>query len=182
MPETKPLAGLWKKGRARKTLWLALIMAAVVTTDQYTKHMARTRLASPRSCLHGAVTLTLQHNDGVFLGLGENLPADTRKWLFCLGVGGATLVGLLVLVRIRRINPPDFAAWALILAGSAGNLVDRWVFAGSVTDFIVLAAGPLRTGVFNLADLAITAGVALLLLGQKRSWKKNRSATNGEPE
>ncbi|HEY8123705.1 MAG TPA: signal peptidase II, partial [Myxococcota bacterium] len=41
---------------------------------------------------------------------------------------------------------------------------DRVLNAGAVTDFVSLGVGPLRTGIFNLADVAIMAGAALLLL------------------
>jgi lipoprotein signal peptidase/mannose-6-phosphate isomerase-like protein (cupin superfamily) len=148
----------------RRLLGLAMLLAALVAADQSSKQLARARLSAPRTLLAGAVTLTLQYNRGVFLGLGADLPPAARVWIFRIGLSAATLAGLLALARGRRIRPWESVALALVLAGSAGNLIDRWLFSGAVTDFAVLSAGPLHTGVFNLADAAIMAGAALLLV------------------
>ena len=53
-------------------------------------------------------------------------------------------------------------ALALILAGGIGNLIDRISNNGLVTDFINVGIGPLRTGVFNVADMAVLFGVLAL--------------------
>lgn len=55
----------------------------------------------------------------------------------------------------------------LVLAGGASNWVDR-VVRGSVVDFINVGLGPVRTGIFNVADIAIILGVAILILGERR--------------
>ena len=58
-------------------------------------------------------------------------------------------------------------AVAFILAGGIGNQIDRISNHGLVTDFINLGIGPLRTGVFNVADMAVTFGgiaIALMML------------------
>jgi signal peptidase II len=55
----------------------------------------------------------------------------------------------------------------LVAAGGAGNLVDRIVRDGRVIDFMNLGLGPVRTGIFNMADVQIMAGLALLLLGRR---------------
>jgi signal peptidase II len=54
-------------------------------------------------------------------------------------------------------------AYALLAGGGAGNLWDR-LAGGAVTDFLNLGIGPVRTGIFNVADLAIVAGVVVLLV------------------
>jgi signal peptidase II len=43
-------------------------------------------------------------------------------------------------------------------------LIDRLIYDGRVTDFLNVGIGPLRTGIFNLADMAILAGALLLVL------------------
>ena len=60
---------------------------------------------------------------------------------------------------------------ALILAGGLGNQIDRLLFQGGVTDFLFLTLGPLHTGIFNVADMAIMAGALLLLLDLQRQPK-----------
>ena len=57
----------------------------------------------------------------------------------------------------------DDVAIAFIIGGGVGNLIDRFRLGGRVTDFIYLQAGVLHTGVFNVADMAITFGVLWLL-------------------
>jgi signal peptidase II len=77
-------------------------------------------------------------------------------------VTGVLLLGLtLVAVRARWQGARLFGA-ALFVAGGASNWVDRLV-TGSVIDFINIGIGPLRTGIFNVADVAIMTGVALIV-------------------
>jgi signal peptidase II len=58
-------------------------------------------------------------------------------------------------------------ATSLLVAGGLGNLVDRITRQGAVTDFLNIGVGQVRTGVFNVADLAIVLGVALLILSSR---------------
>ncbi len=60
------------------------------------------------------------------------------------------------------------AGWILFVASDLSNLIDR-VAMGSVIDFINVGIGSFRTGIFNIADVAIMAGAALLLAEQYRS-------------
>jgi signal peptidase II len=56
----------------------------------------------------------------------------------------------------------------LIASGGVGNWIDRLTNDGRVTDFLNLGIGSLRTGIFNVADMVLMAGVALFLLGSRR--------------
>lgn len=76
---------------------------------------------------------------------------------------------MVVLIR-GGLKRGDDVALAMILAGGTGNLIDRMRFDGRVTDFLYLTAGPLHTGVFNVADMAVTFGVIWLLA----SWTFKR--------
>ncbi|MGZ7078065.1 MAG: signal peptidase II, partial [Thermoanaerobaculia bacterium] len=55
-------------------------------------------------------------------------------------------------------------AVAMIGGGGVGNLIDRLTRGGRVTDFLFMQIGPLHTGVFNVADMAITIGVTWLFV------------------
>ena len=69
------------------------------------------------------------------------------------------MVGLAVFLIFKRDLPyVVFIPLLLILAGGLGNLIDRVTNDGLVTDFIVMGVGPIRTGVFNVADIAVTFG------------------------
>ncbi len=69
-----------------------------------------------------------------------------------------------VLAAKTDLGRPQMLAVALLLAGGIGNLLDRVFHGGLVIDFLNMGIGPLRTGIFNVADMAIMAGFALLLL------------------
>jgi len=152
----------------RRRVVLLVIILVTIAIDQQTKVMARASLmnAYPKHYAGGVLTLLYTENPGAFLSLGSNLPANVRHLIF----DGLVSVGLLVAVFVLftgRMQPgPDDVAIALIIGGGVGNLIDRFRLGGRVTDFIYLQAGPLHTGVFNIADMAITGGVLWLAL----SW------------
>ncbi len=59
-------------------------------------------------------------------------------------------------------------ALSLIVGGGLGNLIDRLLNHGVVVDYISMGVGSLRTGVFNLADAAITVGLVVILVSQSQ--------------
>ncbi|MDC4227853.1 MAG: signal peptidase II [Candidatus Manganitrophus sp.] len=157
----------------KKRFLIVTLLLATVGLDRITKVIARDRLESapPMSLFGGIVRLDYVENPGAFLGLGSGLSETTRFWIFSILVGGF-LVGLFLYVLInRRLSVIEVAAFSLILGGGLGNLIDRVLY-HYVIDFLVIGIGRLRTGVFNVADLAITAGVGLLFLRQIRSARR----------
>ncbi len=150
--------------------WFALlvILSLCVGCDQMTKQIARDQLEGQpmRSYLSDTVRLVYAENPGAFLGLGSNLPPQTR-WLLLVVVNSivALSIGVFVLFQ-ASMSPLKTLACALLLGGAIGNLIDRVRFDGLVIDFMNLGVGPLRTGIFNVADVAITTGAILLILPQ----------------
>jgi signal peptidase II len=132
--------------------------------DRITKVAAEAALAGRGrlSFLGDVARLELVHNTGAFLGLGAGLSPGTRSALFVAGVAVISGGALWAALRAREATRGQVAALALLGGGGLGNLWDR-VQSGAVTDFANLGIGWLRTGVFNVADVAIMAGVALLL-------------------
>ena len=111
-------------------------------------------------------TLRIQYaeNPGAFLGAGGGLPAQQRFWLLVV-VNAVVLIAIpAVLVARSDFGLRQMIAVSLLLAGGIGNLIDRVFHDGLVIDFLNVGIGPLRTGIFNVADMAIMAGFALLLL------------------
>jgi signal peptidase II len=158
---------------------VAAIAAAVATVgcDRVTKHVATTLLAGtpPRSFLGDTVRLSYVENTGGFLSLGANLPPDVRTALFTV-ITGAVLLALGVLA-VRS----GYAGWSrigvfLFLAGGLSNWIDR-VARGSVVDFLNIGVGPLRTGVFNVADVAIMIGAGMVLICELRRRSPETEAT-----
>lgn len=147
---------------------LAALLVVLVTLgcDQATKHVAVLALkgSAPRSFFHDTLRLQYAENPGAFLSLGAAWPEPLRFGLFALG--NALLLALLalVLLRSRGLHTSELLGFVLMLAGGGSNLIDRLRSGGAVVDFLNLGVGPLRTGIFNVADLAITAGACTLLL------------------
>jgi signal peptidase II len=142
----------------------------VVAVDQGTKALA-TSLVDPGDRVEVLPFFAFENvrNKGVAFGLGSDISA------VLIGATIVVLVGLLVFLAVR--GGEGWLVWlpaALLLGGALGNLADR-VRDGAVIDFIDLPLWP----TFNLADVAITVGVLLLLLDVERSEKRGRS--RGEP-
>lgn len=159
---------------------IAAVLLACVGGDQLTKAIAKTYLPREEawSYLGDTVRLQLAHNYGAFLSLGDSLPPGLRQALLSAGVG-IVLLGLLIyLLWWKTVNPRHVVPLSLILAGGLGNLIDRIAYGGYVVDFVNLGIGALRTGVFNVADVAIMAGVVWLLLVDvlRKPGRKNPEA------
>jgi signal peptidase II len=165
--------------RSRLQILMAIIVA-VIAVDQWTKSIVRRSLMEPREFLGGFLTLLRAENEGAFLSIGANLPPGLRTAIFSGLVGIALIAALFALVTGRITSPSDAAATAFIIGGGIGNLIDRVVFSGRVTDFTYLKLGPLHTGVFNVADVAITGGVLWLALSSFFT-KKEESDETGAP-
>jgi signal peptidase II len=145
---------------------LVLLIAVVATIgcDRVTKHVAAITLseAPSRSFLADTFRLAYVENTGAFLGLGADWPRPVRTAVFGVG-NGLLLVALAVLAKRRRWPRRALLGVALFVAGGASNLLDRITY-GMVIDFMNVGIGSLRTGIFNVADLAIMLGAAILLL------------------
>jgi len=142
------------------------IAAVVVILDQITKLIVLQRLVPgvPIVLVDGFLAFTLVMNTGLAFGLLAGIPAGWR-WL----VGLLSLVALVVLLRVAlRILPSggwrEQAAIGLIFGGAIGNLIDRTRF-GAVVDFVDVYVRDWHWPAFNVADSAITVGVAALALG-----------------
>lgn len=143
---------------------LLLVMLWCIGCDQAAKAVARDSLAERGaiSLFGGAVRFQYAENTGAFLSLGSSLPRHLRSLLF---VGGTGVILVVLLVAMARGGQGSLTAslgLALLAGGAAGNLIDRVAYGGAVVDFVSVGLGGFRTGIFNLADVAITLGVALV--------------------
>jgi len=150
------------KDATRRLLLLCLVVATI-GCDRATKHLATTYLSgTPRqSFFRDTVRLEYSENAGAFLSLGAGLPPWARFWLLSVGTG-LLLAALGVLLWRRRYGGRTLVGLSLIWSGGVSNLVDR-ALRGVVVDFLNLGVGGLRTGIFNVADMAIVAGVVLVV-------------------
>jgi signal peptidase II len=142
-----------------------LTLCCCVGCDQVSKSAARSLLHAgvTESLFADSLRLQLMENPGSFLSMGASLPEHLRFTLFTAAVG-VLLIGLVcVSLFARRLTTTRFVALALVAGGGLSNLIDRLVYDGRVTDFLNVGIGSLRTGIFNLADMAILAGALLLI-------------------
>lgn len=156
--------------KANRLTRMGMLLAALcfcVGCDQVTKSIATRELAprrDPIRFLGDTVRLQYAMNPGAFLGMGGDLDPGMRFWSLTIVNGAVLLILGYILVTRWQMATGHFAAWSLILAGGIGNLIDRVSQQGLVTDFLNIGIGPLRTGIFNVADIAVTSGFALYLL------------------
>ncbi len=150
----------------RRWLLFGVLVAAGILLDQGSKALARAYLTDrpPLTLLSGLVRLEYAENPGAFLGLGASLPPELRVLLF--GVfASLLLVGMILyLLTTPEISSPELIAGSLVVSGGLGNLIDRALYQGRVIDFLHFDFGLVRTGILNVADLAITFGALWLLL------------------
>jgi signal peptidase II len=155
----------------RRAALLCLLLAATAGCDRVTKHYAVTTLAGNpgQSYLGDTIRLDYYENSGGFLSAGSTWSRGTRTVVFQIA-NGFFLFGTLILAV--RYQWSRLAAIGLILfvAGGVSNWIDR-VAMGSVIDFLNIGIGSFRTGIFNVADVAIMTGVAVLLLDHYRAHR-----------
>ena len=134
------------------------IAAIVVFLDQMTKYFATSYIPAGETIGSKFIGLVLVGNTGIAYGLYKDGNAPLI-WLTVFIIG--MLVYFYIALPMVKWTAVSFA---LVLAGAAGNLIDRVLF-GFVTDFIRISVWP----AFNIADCAITAGVVGLIIYY---WKK----------
>ena len=152
----------WKEIPHLKAVLLLLGMTIVL--DQVSKWIAQGVLTRTHalSYLGGSVRLQYAENPGAFLSLGAALTESQRFWVFTIGVTGLLGVAVYYLF-FRRLSRNHAIALSLMAGGGFSNLIDR-ISRGSVIDFMNLGIGSLRTGIFNIADMAIIVGVVFFCL------------------
>ncbi len=145
---------------------ITTILVSCLALDQLTKVIAARYLggADPIVMLGGFLRFEYTENRGAFLSLGASMEPWLRTLLFVGGVGLVLVVMLVMLVRDQTMDRPTMLALTLVVSGGIGNLIDR-ITLGVVRDFANVGIGSLRTGIFNVADLALTTGAILFLLG-----------------
>ncbi len=143
---------------------LALVTAPVLAFDQWSKLYVRAHfhLYESRPIVPHWLDLTYTLNPGAAFSLFATMGPGFRHIFFIALSIIATVV--LVTLMFRRTTTLSYSiAFALILGGTIGNLIDR-VARGLVIDFIYFHHASFSYPVFNVADSAITIGVALILL------------------
>jgi signal peptidase II len=155
-----------------RSVLLCLLLAATAGCDRVTKHLAMTSLAGmpEQSFLADTIRLEYHENSGGFLSAGATWRPEIRAIVF--QVFNAFFLTATGFLAMRY----QWSRWAkaglvMFLAGGFSNLVDR-IAMGRVIDFLNVGIGPFRTGIFNVADVAIVAGIGVLLV---EHWRRPRA-------
>lgn len=139
----------------RRALVFAATALGVIAADQVTKAVVRAtmEIGDSRPIIEGVLWLTHVHNTGAAFGMFRG-----QQWALITIAVVVVAAIVYVALHLRPNSPLARTALALIAAGAGGNLIDRVVF-GGVTDFFDLGWWP----VFNIADMSLDIGVALLV-------------------
>jgi signal peptidase II len=149
-----------------RVVLVLVVMFLLAGCDQATKSVARSTLvdAPPIFLLNNTVRIQYAENPGAMLGLGAEVPANLKLIFLLVFVTAIVATTLYMAVRSHSLSLLQLSGMAMLAAGGLGNLFDRVFNNGLVVDFMQIGVGPLKTGIFNVADMSITAGVVLLVL------------------
>lgn len=159
----------------RKYLLLFSLAGFLLCLDQLTKHLVHQLIEADgiRPLVGGFIDLVYRRNTGFGFGMLEQAP-DSLKEIFFIGVPVFALILIvLIFIKLQDDQMPTSIALTTILAGAVGNLIDRLQH-GYVIDFLSFhwrehASLP----AFNVADIAILFGVALMFVN---TWRQGTSA------
>ncbi len=164
-----------------KVLLFCLTCLMFIGCDRITKDLAKEHLMyrEPISYFHNTFILEYVENTGAALSLGDQLSKPVSFWLLSI----APLVFLLlvfayVIRKMRELSLLKILSFSMIIAGGLGNIIDRIMFDRHVTDFMNIGISNLRTGIFNFADVCVTAGVIGLLISYREKTSEPVIETN----
>lgn len=154
------------------------ILAINVGCDQISKSIVRKRIQDNEhiSVVDNYVTLLRVENEGAFLSLGDSLPKTVRFILLSLFPLAVLGFGIGYLFMKKNITKATLLGFAFVIGGGIGNLYDRLVY-GSVTDFVHIDFVIFQTGIFNMADVSIMTGMAIVVIGSFLDRPKPEAVT-----
>ena len=150
----------------KRNISISIIIVLSIFLDQVSKILIRKNVEqySDIKLIGEYFILTNVENSGAFLGMGSDF-SPIMKSFFLIVLPIAILISIIIYVyRDKEIDKISLIGFSLIIGGGIGNIFDRIIY-GSVTDFLFIDLGGIfRTGIFNIADLAVTTGMILILL------------------
>lgn len=153
---------------SRTIIVLGLVLSTLAC-DQGTKRIAVTTLKDrdPISLLSGSVRLLYAENTGAWGSLGSHWAPSVKTVVFVV-LPGLFLIGMLLHALLsRELTRWHILGWGLVVGGGLGNLIDR-VRDGYVIDFMFMGIGPLHTNIFNVADVVLLVGIALMFTRRRK--------------
>src|SRR5436190_18324804 len=154
-----------------------LLPVAIVVLDQLTKFVVNQRLPlhSSVTVIPGLIDFTRVRNSGAAFGI-LNAVEFPFKTVIIAVIASAALIGVgMYAASLAHHQLIARIGLALIIGGAAGNLIDR-IAAGSVVDFVDVYWRSWHFWAFNVADSAITIGVAIMILDMLGTEKHTAGA------
>lgn len=151
-------------GKIRVLLVLSLVLLNI-GCDQVSKTVVRQTIAPNQriEVFQNNLVLTKVENRGAAYSLGSDL-APVLKIIFLQILPIIVLLFLLRLILIKTsYSKETILGFTFIIGGGIGNLYDRIVY-GSVTDFMIMDLGFIKTEIFNMADVSIMIGSFIILI------------------
>ena len=152
-----------------RTIVVLGLVRCTLACDQGTKRLAETALKDQDAItmLAGTVRFVYAENTGAWGSLGANWAEPVKQAVFVV-LPVLVLLGFLLMALVSR----DLTRWhllgfALIVGGGLGNILDR-VRLGYVVDFVHMGVSRLQTNIFNVADVVLLVGMALIFLRKKQ--------------
>ncbi len=150
---------------------LAAVVVPIVALDQASKLYvsAHMQLYENIQLIPNWLDITYTRNPGVAFSMFANAPQGARNLvLMVLDTAAIVVIGFLMAAPDRPTLVT--VALAFILAGAAGNLIDR-ATGGEVIDFVRAPYYSNNWPIFNVADSAISIGVTLIVLNSIFTWR-----------
>jgi len=160
-----------------RTLMILMILGSSIGCDQISKHIVRQNISYNEqiNLLNNHLTLSKIENTGAFLSLGNSLPRPVSVVLLIILPLIVLALGLIYLFTKSNLSNLMILGVCLAIGGGLGNIYDR-VIHGSVTDFLYFDFGLFHTGILNMADISVTAGVCVIVF--ETYFSRNKMKTN----
>lgn len=165
----------------KRSLLIAMTIIVTIALDQVSKVLVRQNIEPRTDNSYGEriqligekfVMMNVE-NEGAFLGMGSELNETLRIILLLILPIIVLLFVLRYIIKDKSLDKWSLLAFSAIIGGGIANIVDR-IFRGSVTDFLFIDLGGIfKTGIFNVADMAVTGGMIILLV---MSFKNNKKS------
>lgn len=163
--------------RKLKIVLFCVLSLALIGCDQVTKELAKAHLRDKPvlSYFHDTFRFDYVENTGAFLSFGADWSPTASFWLMNI-LPLLFLVGLFVyaLRKTATLEFRELIPFLLICSGGLGNIIDRMLYNRHVTDFMNMGINSLRTGIFNVADMYVSAGVIMIVVMQ---WRRKVPST-----
>jgi signal peptidase II len=151
----------------KRNIFIVILIVFNIAIDQISKILVRANFeyGEIKSLIGDKFIMQYVENKGAFLGMGSDMN-DTLKLIFLLILPTLVLAYVIYyIIKTKELDRLSLIAFCCIIGGGIANVFDRMT-RGEVTDFFFInITETIRTGIFNVADLSVTSGMVMLLIG-----------------